>query len=209
MAAAIKCYQQSIQFYLEEGGTSTVAKYTKSLADLYKNSVCDNDQAIKAYKAAADIYEVYYSSPISPFSQSHQINNNPASARSCLQDAASLCLKAKQYEEASSMYEKIAEETVNTVARYVTKTIYSSCGQFPLFCRCGKSTCKGQDVTLVKQEVKNSLPLAFSPIYPFLSLISPHHSSLSSFLSSFLLFFLQVSWCCVVSHLAFSNVGLV
>jgi len=90
-----------------------MARLTQSLAELFKNSLSDDAQALESYKAAADLYET---------------NNNPASAKACLQEAAILCMKEKLYSEASSVYEKVANDSVGTVSRFGVKQVLLRAG---------------------------------------------------------------------------------
>lgn len=93
---AIKCLLRANEIFIKNGRFHIAATHEKEIAEIYEQTLCDPEKAIKFYLSAADRFS---------------IDDSVAIAQGCSVKAATICGEIGKFEEAAGLFESVAEES--------------------------------------------------------------------------------------------------
>jgi len=102
---AISFYKKSVDLLIPEGKFSSAARLTKEMAEILETSG-SSVEAIAAWERAAELFET---------------ENSPSSLNQCLIKVADISVREGEYKKAIEIYEKVAESSLNGLAKYNVK----------------------------------------------------------------------------------------
>lgn len=99
---AINCLLKANEIFIKNGRFHIAATHEKEIAEIYEQTLNDQEKAIKYYLSAADRFS---------------IDDSVAIAQGCSIKAATISAEIGKYEEAAKLFENNAEESANDQLR--------------------------------------------------------------------------------------------